>query len=171
MCSGATGATSISSTVRILGDEKEKHCDFAGMDGALLVSRDPDPNDAQDAVGPRRVWPWPYPLSRSILDFRTSRSGNKGPSVDARESDFDNVKHGRRQWSKEHLESAYIFIVVCDFVLLLISIFFLVRSHHFDCFSATPSRRLLSLPVPQPGTYWTPSLYSSLSRGALPSSP
>jgi hypothetical protein len=51
------------------------------------------------------------------------------------ESDLDNVKHGRRQWSKEHLESTYIFIVFCD-VFLLISVFFLVRSHHFDCFSA-----------------------------------
>ena len=38
MCSGATGATSVSSAVRILGNEKEKHCDFAGMDDALLVS-------------------------------------------------------------------------------------------------------------------------------------
>ena len=153
MCSGATGATSVSSAVRILGNEKERHCDFAGMDGALLVSRDPDPDDAQDAVGPRRAWSLSYPLSRSILGFGTSWSGNKGPGVDASESDgsrgndkrerLGQREHGRRQWSKEHLELTHISIVVCAFVLL-ISNFFLVRSHHFDCFSAAPSRRLLS---------------------------
>ena len=55
MCSGATGATSVSSAVRILGNENEKHFHFAGMDGALLVSWDPDPDDAQDAVRPRRA--------------------------------------------------------------------------------------------------------------------
>ena len=59
------------------------------------------------------------------------------------ESDLDNVKHGRRQWSKEHLESTCISIVICAFVLL-ISNFFLVPSHHFDCFSAASSCRLLS---------------------------
>ena len=70
----------------MLGSGKEKHGDFAGMDGALLVSRlDPDPDDAQDAVGLRRAWP--YFLSHSILGFGTSSSSDKSPDVDASEND------------------------------------------------------------------------------------
>ena len=72
----------------MLGSGKEKHGDFAGMDGTLLVSRlDPDLDDAQDAVGLRRAWPWPYFLSHSILGFGTSSSSDKSPDVDESEND------------------------------------------------------------------------------------
>lgn len=41
------------------GKEKEKHCDFSGVAGALPVSPNQDPDDEQIVVGPRG-WPWPY---------------------------------------------------------------------------------------------------------------
>ena len=51
----------------------------------------------------------------------------------------------------------------CSPLVFLISVCFLVRSHHFDCFSITSAiRRLVSLPVPPPRTSCTSSLYSSL---------
>ena len=51
LCSDATGATSVSLAIRMPGKEKEKHCDFAGVADALLVSQDPDSDHAQDVVG------------------------------------------------------------------------------------------------------------------------
>jgi hypothetical protein len=52
-----------------------------GVAGALLVSQDPDPEDAQDMVVLR------VPGHGLTLDrIGTSRSGVKGPGVDAGES-------------------------------------------------------------------------------------
>ena len=89
MCSVAIGetVTSISSSVRMLGNEKEKHCDFAGVAGAFMVSQDPDLDDVQDVVELRRAWPRPYSLSRLVLGLGTSSSSNAGPGCDASESD------------------------------------------------------------------------------------
>ena len=70
----------------MLGNKKEKHCDFAGVAGAFMVSQDPDLDNVQDMIELKRAWRRPYSLSRLVLGFGTSRSSNTGPGGDASES-------------------------------------------------------------------------------------
>jgi len=48
---GVTGAASASPAVRMPAKGKVRPWDVAGVAGALMVSQDPDPDDAQDMVG------------------------------------------------------------------------------------------------------------------------
>ena len=151
MSSVATGATvtSISSSVRMLGNEKEKHCDFAGVAGAFMVSQVPDLDDVQDVVELRRAWPRPYSLSRLVLGFGTTVVARVTRVLVATQARVivvgsgggSNFRH-REAWAKTVAQRAprihryrHLRLCLSSPLVLLILVCFLVRSHHFDCFS------------------------------------
>jgi hypothetical protein len=94
---GVTGGVTVSSTVRMPGKGKEKPCDVVGVAGALPVSQDPDPDDAQDMVGLGSAWVRAYSGSNSSRGSGNSRSGVKLPGVDAGESRDRDGGNGERE--------------------------------------------------------------------------
>ena len=89
---GIAGEASVSSTGRT-GKGKEEPCDVVGVAGALPVSQDPDPDDAQDMVGLGSA----YRGSSSSRGSGTSRSGVDRPGVDAGESSDSDGGNGERE--------------------------------------------------------------------------
>jgi hypothetical protein len=81
----------------MLGKGKVRPCDVVGVAGALPVSQDLDPDDAQDMVGLGSAWAWAYPGSTSSQGSGTSRSGVKSPGVDAGESSDSDGGNGERE--------------------------------------------------------------------------
>ena len=139
--------TSISSSVRMLGNKKETHCDFAGMAGAFMVSQDristmPKMWLSSGGRGHGRI------LSRAwfrVLEpvVRVTRVlvATQARVIIVGSGGGSNFRH-REAWAKTVAQRAprihryrHHRLCLSSPLFLLILVRFLDRSHHFDCFS------------------------------------